>query len=76
MWTAEIEDRSGPRYRAIAEALAADVAAGKLAEGERLPTQRALAERLGWPATFRLGGVLVLLAGVGALFLRPPGERG
>lgn len=44
---ADIEEHSGPRYRAIADVLAADIAAGRLAEGERLPTQRALAERLG-----------------------------
>lgn len=39
---------SGPaRYRAIANALAGDIAAGRLSADERLPTQRDLAERLG-----------------------------
>jgi len=38
---------SGPRYLAIAEALENDVREGRLAGGDRLPTQRALAERLG-----------------------------
>lgn len=40
--------RSGvPLYRAIAEALEEDVAAGRLLGGDRLPTQRALARLLG-----------------------------
>lgn len=37
----------GPRYRALAEAIASAVRAGRLAAGARLPTQRALAHRLG-----------------------------
>lgn len=46
-WTPELEGRTGPRYRAIADALAEDVAAGRLASGARLPTHRDLAFRLG-----------------------------
>lgn len=46
MWHPEIEKCPGPRYRAIAQALAEDVAAGRLASGERLPTHRELAHRL------------------------------
>lgn len=46
-WTPELEGRAGPRYRAIADALADDVAAGRLAAGARLPTHRDLAYRLG-----------------------------
>lgn len=38
---------SGPKYLAIADALARDIGAGKLAAGSRLPPQRALAEALG-----------------------------
>jgi DNA-binding transcriptional MocR family regulator len=37
----------GPRYRAIADSLARDLAAGVLRPGTRLPTHRDLAERLG-----------------------------
>ena len=37
----------GPVYESIVEALAADVASGRLHRGERLPTHRALAQALG-----------------------------
>ncbi|MFO7653629.1 MAG: PLP-dependent aminotransferase family protein [Candidatus Krumholzibacteriia bacterium] len=47
IWTPDISSRGGPRYRAIAEALADDVGAGRLLAGDRLPTHRELAERLG-----------------------------
>lgn len=46
-WTPDIAAAPGPKYLAIAEALARDVRAGRLATGERLPPQRALAEALG-----------------------------
>jgi len=46
-WTPAIETRAGPRYLAIAEAIARDIAEGKLAPGDRLPPQRLLADRLG-----------------------------
>jgi DNA-binding transcriptional MocR family regulator len=45
-WQPDIALRSGPRYRAIAEALADDVRAGTLPAGTRLPTHRDLAWRL------------------------------
>jgi DNA-binding transcriptional MocR family regulator len=38
--------RSGPRYRAIADAVAEGIASGALADGERLPPMRDLAFRL------------------------------
>lgn len=47
IWLPELAQRSGPKYRAIAEAIGEDIAAGRLAERERLPTQRDLAYRLG-----------------------------
>jgi DNA-binding transcriptional MocR family regulator len=47
IWTPEIDAMDGPRYQAIAQALAADVASGRLAPGARLPTHRNLAYRLG-----------------------------
>jgi DNA-binding transcriptional MocR family regulator len=46
-WQPSLEGRSGPRYVAIADALAADMAAGRFDAGERLPTHRDLAWRLG-----------------------------
>lgn len=46
MWVPDLSALSGPRYRAIAAAIAADVEGGRLRPGTRLPTHRALAERL------------------------------
>ncbi len=46
-WTPQLEEISGPRYQAIADALARDIAAGKLKAGDRLPTHRDLAWHLG-----------------------------
>jgi DNA-binding transcriptional MocR family regulator len=46
MWTPEL-DPAGPSYLAITRALEADVRSGRLAEGARLPTHRALARALG-----------------------------
>ncbi len=46
-WLPDLADRKGPRYRAIADALADDVASGRLPAGARLPTHRDLAYRLG-----------------------------
>ncbi|MGQ9369648.1 PLP-dependent aminotransferase family protein [Azospirillum sp. ST 5-10] len=46
-WEPDIAARPGPRYRAIADALAEDVTAGRLPPGARLPTHRDLAYRLG-----------------------------
>jgi DNA-binding transcriptional MocR family regulator len=45
-WIPDLSGRSGPRYRAIAEALAEDVREGRLAAGMRLPTHRDLAWKL------------------------------
>src|SRR6201991_781504 len=47
IWRPEIEQFQGPRYLAIAEALAVDVRGGALNPGDRLPTHRDLAYRLG-----------------------------
>src|SRR3954454_16465105 len=46
-WTPQIDTRSGPIYEAIAEDLGKSVAIGQLRPGERLPTHRDLAHRLG-----------------------------
>ena len=46
-WQPDLASHPGPRYAAIADALAADIAAGSLTTGDRLPTHRDLAWRLG-----------------------------
>lgn len=47
MWIPELQGFSGPRYIAIAEALARAVERKELHPGDRLPTHRALADTLG-----------------------------
>lgn len=47
MWSPVLSEASKQVYRAIAEAIAADVDAGALAPGDRLPTHRELARNLG-----------------------------
>jgi DNA-binding transcriptional MocR family regulator len=47
IWVPTIEQQSGPKYRAIASALADDVQTGRLQPGDRLPTHRDLADVLG-----------------------------
>jgi DNA-binding transcriptional MocR family regulator len=47
IWAPDLTARKGPRYRAIADALADDLARGRLTPGARLPTHRDLAETLG-----------------------------
>jgi len=46
-WTPTLNDRTGPVYLAIADALDADIASGRLRRGQQLPTHRALAKALG-----------------------------
>jgi DNA-binding transcriptional MocR family regulator len=46
-WRPELQGRTGPLYRVIADALAEDREAGRLPPGTRLPTHRELALRLG-----------------------------
>ncbi|MBZ6078497.1 PLP-dependent aminotransferase family protein [Microvirga puerhi] len=46
-WMPQIKSAGGPKFRAIAEALRADIWAGRLKPGDRLPAQRALAKELG-----------------------------
>lgn len=47
IWSPDLRAASGPRYLAIAQALAGDIGAGALKPGDRLPTHRDLAYRLG-----------------------------
>ena len=50
-WTPTLEDRPGPAYRRIVDALADDIADGRLRRGQQLPTHRALAQALGLDLT-------------------------
>lgn len=45
-WSPDLSAFSGPKYQAIAAALARDIETGRLKAGDRLPPQRALAEAL------------------------------
>jgi len=47
IWQPDLSSRKGPKYRAIAEAIAADIAGGRLAPGDKLPPLRDLAWTLG-----------------------------
>lgn len=47
IWTPNLNGAVGPRYAAIARAIADGIAAGQLVAGARLPTHRDLAFRLG-----------------------------
>ncbi len=47
MWRPQLPLVTRPKYAALAEALAQDIAAGAVAPGERLPTQRELADAAG-----------------------------
>jgi len=47
MWIPDLKERSGHRYLAIAEAIADDIAGGRLGPGDRLPPHRDLSHRLG-----------------------------
>lgn len=46
IWIPDLKGQSGPRYLAIALRIAADIAAGRLTPGTRLPPQRELAWKL------------------------------
>jgi len=46
-WQPDISDRRGPRYRVIADRIADDIQDGRLAPGDRMPTHRELARKLG-----------------------------
>ena len=51
VWTPRLASETLPLYVAIADAIAADAEAGRLAPGTRLPTHRALAKTLGIDVT-------------------------
>jgi hypothetical protein len=82
-WTPALEGRPGPRYLAIADTLSADIAAARLKPGDRLPTHRDLAWRLGVAMGLTAGivqvassladrGRRVILAGIDSDFRGEP----
>ncbi len=50
-WVPALSEWSGPVFTRIVEAMAADIASGRLIRGQRLPTHRALAKVLGLDLT-------------------------
>ena len=46
-WLPDLESLAGPRYAAIAQAIAQAIGEGQLVPGDRLPPQRDLAWKLG-----------------------------
>lgn len=46
-WLPELSAANGPKYRAIADAIAAAIEGGRLRHGDRLPAQRDVAAQLG-----------------------------
>ncbi|MEM9761524.1 MAG: PLP-dependent aminotransferase family protein, partial [Pseudomonadota bacterium] len=50
-WRPILSARPGPTYLALADAIAEDIARGRLLDGDNLPTQRRLAETLGLDVT-------------------------
>ena len=50
-WTPDLSGIGGPKYTAIVEALSEAIKRGDLRSGERLPSQRQLAARLGFDLT-------------------------
>src|SRR5918993_2302167 len=51
MWKPRVDRKAGPIYLSVARAIAADVQAGKLRAGDRLPAQRDLADAIGVTVT-------------------------
>lgn len=82
IWIPALPDNAGPRYQAIADAIAAAVAEGELRPGDRLPPQREMAYQLGVTVgtvsrAYSLAERKGLLAGeVGrGTFVRKPGSH-
>jgi DNA-binding transcriptional MocR family regulator len=50
-WLPTLSEWSGPAFRRIVDALAADIASGRLRRGQQIPTHRALARALGLDLT-------------------------
>ena len=81
-WTPTLSGRGGPKYLAIADTIAADIAAGRLAPGDRLPPQRDLAARLGLDFTTVARGYVeagkrgLVESAVGTRHVRTPSRDG
>jgi DNA-binding transcriptional MocR family regulator len=83
-WVADVQPGSGPRYMAIANAIAAAMDRGALAPGDRLPPHRALAGALGVDLTTvtrayaeaRRRGLLDAVVGSGTFIRKQPGDEG
>jgi DNA-binding transcriptional MocR family regulator len=64
-WIPTLATSGGSWAERLADAIAADVATGRLAHGQRLPTHRALAQQLGvTPGTVNRGYAIAARAGV------------
>ena len=80
-WRPDIPKGARPVYLAIAQAIADDLASGRLAPGDRLPPQRELAGALGFDFTTvtrayaeaRRRGLVQAHVGRGTFVVRPPG---
>jgi DNA-binding transcriptional MocR family regulator len=80
-WCPDLSASNAPRYAAIADAIEADIRAGRLSPGDRLPAQRQLAARLGLDFTTvargyteaRRRGVISSMVGSGTFVTNPDG---
>jgi DNA-binding transcriptional regulator YhcF (GntR family) len=78
-WCPDLSASNAPRYAAIADAIEADIRAGRLSPGDRLPAQRQLAARLGLDFTTvargyteaRRRGVISSMVGSGTFVTSP-----
>ncbi|MEE4012413.1 PLP-dependent aminotransferase family protein [Roseibium sp. FZY0029] len=78
-WCPDLSASNAPRYAAIADAIEADIRAGRLSPGDRLPAQRQLAARLGLDFTTvargyteaRRRGVISSMVGSGTFVTGP-----
>ncbi|GAB4517826.1 MAG: PLP-dependent aminotransferase family protein [Roseibium sp.] len=83
-WTPDLSGSDAPRYLAIADAIEADLKAGRLSPGDRLPAQRQLAGRLGLDFTTvarayteaRRRGILASRVGSGTFVTAPDSPAG
>jgi len=79
VWTPDLQHSNKPIYLAVADAMAEDMRAGRLAPGVRLPAQRDLAETLGVDFTTitrayaeaRRRGLITSTVGKGTFVARP-----
>ncbi|WP_447759897.1 aminotransferase-like domain-containing protein [Sphingopyxis panaciterrae] len=82
-WLPDLSVDAGPKYRAVAAAIAADIARGRLHHGDRLPPQRDLAARLGIDLTTVTKGYdlarqrgLIVARGRAGSFISPTARDG